>query len=520
MTAAATPLFHSPYGLFPCQQDGVVDTYTTGSGLIVADVGIGKSVIAMAVAALLFEDEAADLVVLACKQNKIIEWEEDLAAFTTLTYRTHHGPARARQLERHGLPQVLISTFETLRSDFAHFAVPPGKRRKAAHDGPLLTALLDAQAEGRRVLVVYDEISDKLRNRSSQMYKAHEHALNRLRAAQSDLRAVGLTATPLSTSYEDGFNLLRLLVPAAMPMVGEFEKVVVKSRDDYGRPRYRDDGVEAFIALARPYLWRKRKTDPDVREMFPKRVEEFRRITMPEAQAKLYRSVADLQQAQEQPVPGLHVALRQIAAHPAALIHSARRGTSHLAAQLVAAIGEGALRSIPSGKTDELCAYLAPIIHGQRDKAVVFSAFGPSVLPLLAEALRKEGIRSHLYYGEMSGPEREKTRRAFRSDPDPCVLLTSDAGKDGINLPEATYVIEYESALTYETRTQRFGRIDRINSTAPSITCTTFVLSGTVEEPIVETVMQRNEMAERFQGDLGAEGHTSAAHRRAALVLA
>lgn len=519
MTSVNAPAFHSPHGLFPCQQEGTAFAYLHRSGLLVADTGIGKSVIAMALAALLAEDGAEDLVLLVAKQNKITEWLEDFAAFTTLPAAVHHGPARLKKLQR-GLPHVLISTYETLRADLAHFAIPPGKRAKVATPGPLLQALLAAQADGRRVLVVYDEMSDKLRNRSSQLYKAHGYALAQLRRLQKDLRVIGLTATPISSSYEDGFNLLRLAVPVAMPTVKAFEDTVVRNRDDYGRPRYSDEGVEWFVNLARPHIWRKRKTDPDVRDLFPRRVEEFRSLRMPFAQALLYDQVAALQDGYETPVPGLYTALRQIAAHPAALIHSAAHGTSQLARELVSAYGEDHLRSLPSAKTAELVEYLSPIVHGQGDKAVVFSQFGPSVLPLLAEALRKEGIRSYLYTGGMDGTEREQARRSFRSDPDPCVFLTSDAGKDGINLPEATYLVEYESALTYETRTQRLGRIDRITSTAPSITCTTFVLQGTVEEGIVDSMLKRNEMADHFLDDSGADGHVGAQQRRRSYLVA
>jgi superfamily II DNA/RNA helicase len=203
-----------------------------------------------------------------------------------------------------------------------------------------------------------------------------------------------------------------------------------------------------------------------------------------------------------------------------ALAHSAAAGTSQLAMELVRAYGVEYLRSLPSRKTEELVEYLSSIVHGQGDKAVVFSQFGPSALPLLAEALRKEGIRSYLYTGSMAGADREQARTGFRADPEPCVFLTSDAGKDGINLPEATYLVEYESALTYETRTQRLGRIDRITSQAASITCTTFVLQGTVEEGIVESMLARNEMADRFLGDTGAEGHVGAVQRRRSYLVA
>lgn len=519
VTCMDVPVFHSPHGLYPCQQEGVAFAFLQRSGLLVADTGIGKSVIVMALAALLAEDGAEDLVLLVCKQNKLAEWQEDFTSFTSLPAAVHHGPSRMKRLQP-GLPHVLISTYETLRADLARFEIPPGKRTRTARPGPALEALLAAQADGRRVLVVYDEISDKLRNRSSQLYKAHHYALTQLRRAQKDLRVIGLTATPISRSYEDGFNQLRLAVPDAMPTVKAFEETVVRSRDDYGRPRYDDAGVEWFVGLSRPHIWRKRKTDPDVRDLFPKRIEEFRSLRMDRAQQQFYDEIASLQDGLQEPVPGLHTALQQIAAHPMALAHSAARGSSQIAMELVGAYGVDHLRALPSKKTDELVEYLSSIVHGQRDKAVVFSRFGPSVLPLLAEALRKEGLRSYLYTGAMDGPEREQARTGFRADPEPCVFLTSDAGKDGINLPEATYLVEYESALTYETRTQRLGRIDRITSQAPSITCTTFVLQGTVEEGIVDSMLKRNEMADRFLSDTDAAGHVGAMQRRRSYLMA
>ena len=511
-------LFTSPHGLFPCQQEGVAFGYS-GSGLLIADTGLGKSVMAMAIAALMREDKALDHVLLVCKMNKVSEWQEDLSAFTQFTHRIHHGPSRLRHLQLHGLPEVLISTYETLRTDLAVFAVPKGKRARAPRDGALLQTFLDAQADGRRIAVVYDEISDKLRNRSSALYKAHAYALNRLRLKQPGMRVLGLTATALSKGYEDAFNVLRIVVPDGMPTIGQFGDAVIKNRDDYGRPRYRADGVNAFVRLCQPYIWRRRKTDPDVREMFPAKIEEFRRLTMDTAQAALYRAVAALQDTAQKPIPGLQTALRQIAAYPAALIHSALHGTSQLAQEILAAVGQDALRAVPSAKAQELVSYLRPVIHAQGDKAVVFSFFGPSVLPLLAEDLRKEGIRSYLYHASMTGPEREAARRAFKADDGACVFLASDAGKDGINLPEASYVIEYESALSFDTRVQRLGRIDRVTSTAP-ITCTTFILQGTVEEHLVDTMLTRNEMTDHLHGDIGAQGHTAASQRRAAVVLA
>ena len=88
-------------------------------------------------------------------------------------------------------------------------------------------------------------------------------------------------------------------------------------------------------------------------------------------------------------------------------------------------------------------------------------------------------------------------------------------------MPEATYVIEYESALTYANRTQRLDRIHRIDSEAPSVTCMTLMLDGTVEEPIALKMIDRNEQTDILLGDADAgENFMSAPERKAALKIA
>jgi SNF2 family DNA or RNA helicase len=94
------------------------------------------------------------------------------------------------------------------------------------------------------------------------------------------------------------------------------------------------------------------------------------------------------------------------------------------------------------------------------------------------------------------------------------VLLASDAGARGINVPEATYVVEYDVA-THAVRLQRMNRSHRIDSTAETVHCMSFVLDGTVEEDIVGRMLERNHTADTLLGDTDAgEDFISAADRR------
>lgn len=518
-------LYHSPLGLFPFQAEGIAQAYLSsengGGNLVVWSTGLGKSHFGMRMSTLLAEDmrdqiRSHDLTVLVCEKAKISEWAEDFAKYTRQSSRIHHGSIRMRKLAKEGLPDVLITTYETAKADLVRFVKTPGKRGTSIAHGPLLDVI-----EPLSVLWICDEMG-KLRNRTSDNYKAFQYTFNKMRKSNpKDHRVFGLTATPIEKDWEDAFNQCRLIRPDLMPTIGEFESYFVKSRDPFGRARYRQERMSEFALLCRPVILRKRKTDPDVIDQFPKQMEEARHLTMAPDQAGLYEMVESLGYGLEEPLPGLWTALRQIAGGPASLVRSAQTGDSVLAKSLVAELGEQYLLGISSVKEQALIEYLTPLVKDEGAKAVVFSFFGQTVLPLLASRLRQSGFKVYVNHGGLSSGEMGRVRQAFRDDPAPCVFLTSDAGSRGINLPEATYVIEFESALTYANRTQRLNRIHRIDSQSTSVTCMTFVVDHTVEVAIMQKMSERNAQSDILLDDLDAgEAFMTASDRSQALQIA
>ena len=513
VTEEAPPSFLRGKQLLPFQADGVITAYDRPGHMFVWDCGTGKSVGAIALSVLCIQDDLIDFVLLICERNKRKEWVADFEEDTFLTTRLHHGAGRERRLERLGLPQVLVTTYETAKADCAKLSGP-----RSYLPGYLLKAM-----RNKRVLVIYDECA-KLRNRSSANYKTHEFLLKTLRKWHPNTKVVGLSATPLEKGYEVGFNQLRLLVPNYMPLIKDFENQCIRYRDTFGRPRYDPVGIEQFMKLTWPHITRKRKTDPDVIAQFPPLSEEFRFIEMAPAQRKFYEMAETLAfelTDSGKADMGTWMLLRQIADHPASIIHSAtKENGSKFAKEIVDVLGEQHLRSLPSAKADELVHYLTTITE-QGSKAVVFTFFGQSVLLDLERILIDAGLMVFTYHGGKTGAENELSKEFFKSFEEGAVLLSSDGGARGINLPEATYVVEYESALTHAMRIQRRDRIHRINSALGPVTSMTFITEGTIEEDIFRGVLLRNEKHDVFAGDLDAgEEFTSAADRHMILALA
>lgn len=497
-------LYWSPRGLYPFQTEHIAQAYLSMAEdlqhewMFAWDTGLGKSHAAMRVATLALEDHLKDLVVLICEKNKLREWYEDFLRFTKLDVRIHHGPSRRNKLAREGLPDVVITTYETGKADLVKSEL--SGRRKVLRDGPLLQYIRTQ----RRPMVIFDE-SDKLSNRSSATYKAYEHTLKALRKDFKNVPVIMMTATSIRKDYENAFNQFRLLKPEAMPLIKDFESYFVRGRDIYGKARYWDHRTEEFAALCQPLMLAKSKTDPDVIEQFPTMTEEALWVDLEGEQRKLYDLVAEFDG-----VGGQLQALRQICAHPRAIVHSAQEGSSKLAKALVEEFGLEYFLKVPSAKTEALVDYLGPVMD-QGYKAMVFTFFGPSVIPWLADALTRAGMRVFMLH-ELDD---------FKAHTGPGVLLSSDAGARGINVPEASYLIEYDMATTYGIRTQRLNRVSRIGSGGPSVTVRSMLARETVEVPLMHSMLRGNAQSDELlgRGNTG-EKYLTAAMRRQMLTEA
>jgi len=494
-----TALYHPSWHI-PFQVELMARSYLLRQAMVVADMGLGKTHVGMGLSAYALMDASADVVLICCEKGKLYDWRDELAVSTAFgPVVVYYGPDRAKRLARGA--QVVITTYETARQDLAIFEK---KGSRKASDGPLLAWLTC-----RRPVIIYDEASAKLGNRSSALYKAHAHMLRQLRKLDPKLIVCALTGTPIERDWENAFNVFRILAPGLMPTVKEFEGYYAYGRDDYGRLKFRKDRMHAFAGLCAPRLLRKRKTDRDVVAQFPVKTERFERIEMRADQARLYKVVEDLawdDEGEFRQVPGLAVLLRQLAGHPAAVLRAAKAGGSRLASMLAGTIGDE-LRSCSSVKTD-LLTQMARQVVDEDAKLAVFTFFGQSVLPELSSLLHREGLPVFVTHGQMTAREQHDERMLFRTCSGGAVLLSSDAGARGVNLPEASTVIEYESAVTSATRQQRFDRAHRIGHGGVPLSCVTLCLEGTIEVRLLKRALERNEQQDILLGDDSDEAYT------------
>ena len=494
MTALAAvqteSLFHSPRGLYEFQAQDVVRCVLRPTNLLCWDTGLGKSIGALAGAALLFEDNAIDHVLLVCEQAKIREWVEDAATFTDLSAIAYVGTPERRRRIREGtsgrrkkgqapdrLQQIIIGSFETLKADLV---TPHPQDKRVLQHGPLLELLAD-----KRVLVVYDETA-KLANRQSATHKAHKYAVEHWRE-NGLLRLLALTATPMERNPSSYYNLGRIICPETMPTVNDFHKLYVSRVGFNGEPTHFRN-LNDFAIRFRHILLRKRKTDDDVRDQFPKLTEEFRYVEMTPEHRAFYDRVVEALDALDDPEieQGSFNSLRQLAGYPLSILHS----EGQLSRAIVATLGQEGLDKLGCVKRERLISDLLPIV-GQGERAIVFSTF-PTILDPLSEDLKGAGIRSAKYHGGLSRSQREASKTRFKEG-EVDVLLCSASGERGINLPEASYVINFDLPSKHSSYLQRLNRASRIGAREGGIlTVKSYIVEGSVEEGLAGLWLGRN----------------------------
>jgi SNF2 family DNA or RNA helicase len=507
------PLYHSRLGLFDFQVDGVATCYLREVNLAIWDTGLGKTHLAMATAAMLFEDGLIDLVLVVCEQNKVAEWFVDFQKFTSLKTLKYMGSLKQRAKFRKEIAkhQVLVSTYETTKNDVVS-KVKVWVQKSRRYVERLIPQELTEILTGKRVLIVHDEVT-KFGDRKSDNHKAHEKMISTLREEGVRPRLLGLTGTPIERGPDNLYNIGRIYTPDTIGTVSAFEDTCVADRNIFGQPT-KWHNLEYLSDRIKPIMLRKRKTDPDVVHLFPKQVEEFAHIDLDPRHQEFYEVVQSTFEGGDPWVErALYVVFRQIAGHPLSLLYS----DSEVARTIVETVGRAGLEALGAAKLERLVSYLTASVRDAGAQAVVFTFFGQSILPIIEARLRDEGFSVVVNHGKLPQAKRDHNKAIFRAGGAE-VFLTSDAGARGINLPEGSYVVQYELPCTHANYVQRMNRIHRIDSQHPTNTCMSFIAVNTVEEGLGHLVVKRNAWSDVLLDDDDTGENFFSAEQRKSLI--
>ena len=120
-------------------------------------------------------------------------------------------------------------------------------------------------------------------------------------------------------------------------------------------------------------------------------------------------------------------------------------------------------------------------------KVLIFTEFVPTQ-EMLSEFLTDRGFSVVYLNGSMGMEERAKVQRAFAEDAR--VLVSTDAGGEGLNLQFCHVVINYDIPWNPMKLEQRIGRVDRIGQEHP-VRAVNFVVRDTVEHRVCEVLAEK-----------------------------
>ncbi len=150
------------------------------------------------------------------------------------------------------------------------------------------------------------------------------------------------------------------------------------------------------------------------------------------------------------------------------------------------------------------------IVRQQRagdTRLIVFSSFRVT-LDYLADRLRAAGVAVELMHGGIREDRNDVLARFARRE-DPCVLLTSEVGGEGLDMQFCRALINYDLPWNPMKVEQRIGRIDRIGQCAAKITILSLIAAHTIEEQVYERLYRRlldiEQTLGAFEAILGAE---------------
>nr|WP_157360740.1 DEAD/DEAH box helicase [Amycolatopsis thermoflava] len=418
-------------------------------GILADDMGLGKTIQLIALHLHRRTLRAGPTLVL-CPTSLLGNWEREFARFAPkVPVRRFHGGRR--HLDDLEPDEVVLATYGVLRRDRATLSeVDWG-----------LAAADEAQHVKNPLSVTARE-------------------LRRIPAAAR----VALTGTPVENRLTELWSILDWTTPGLLGTLEHFRRTIARPVE-----RDRDAGsVERLAATVRPFLLRRRKTDPDIAPELPSKTETDRYVPLTAEQATLYEAVVRENLAKIRESRGVQrrgqvlkllTELKQICNHPAQYLKES---------------------GPVAGRSGKLAAFeeLLDVILDEGESVLVFSQY-VQLCRLLETRLAERGLPVQLLSGADPARQRDEMVARFQRGDAPVFLLSLKAGGVGLNLTRATHVIHYDRWWNPAVEDQATDRAHRIGQDRP-VQVHRLIAEGTLEERIATVLAEKRGLAEAVVG--------------------
>jgi ERCC4-related helicase len=449
--------------------------------LIADEVGLGKTISAGLILSELMTRKRIQRALVVCPKILLRQWQEELR--TKFRIRSSFETGKSiKHLVDSNVP-VVLTTYETARDH------------------------MDSLRDGRFGLLILDE-AHKLRN----LYGT-ANPPKTARVIHGALRerlfpfVLMLTATPIQNRLWDLYSLVTCLTAASQhdnpfgtpqtfasrfladaPTIGQKLKPTMKAE---------------FRRRLGGYLVRTSKHGSGL--LFPERIATTVPSPAGNVEAEMRSIVADV-------LPTLN-GLSQVSvaeammSSPAALARQlenmAEKGTVE---RDVAREARSLAASAPTGAKMPVLLAMASDLRrraGPSWRLVVFTRRKESQV-VIGKALEADGARVGYIRGGQASENAAAIAAFWADPPEVNVLVSTDAGAEGVNLQVANVVVNYDLPWNPMVVEQRIGRVQRLASPFKHVSVANLVVAGSVEERVVARLMVRLQAVSDTLGDVEA----------------
>ncbi|GAA1732693.1 DEAD/DEAH box helicase [Aeromicrobium alkaliterrae] len=420
-------------------------------GCLADDMGLGKTV--MLIALQLHRAERAEALgiphgptLVVCPASVIGNWEREVHRFAPdAEVHRFHGPRRSLAKLRGGF---VITTYATMVSS------------------------ADELSDIGWDLVVADEAQNVKNPRTK--------AARVLRGIEGIAR-LALTGTPVENHLGELWSILDWTTPGLLGSWEEFRATWSRPIESGREPQRAAELAE----LVRPFVLRRRKTDPGIAPELPPKIETDYRANLTREQVGLYEAavretMAEIEQAEgmkrRQLVVTMLTRLKQICNHPAHFLREA----------------DGKL----DGRSGKLAVFdeLLEEIIDEGGASLVFTQY-TTMGHLLTRHLTDRGVSHRFLHGGTGVRQRERMVADFQAGDFSVFVLSLKAAGTGLNLTRADHVIHYDRWWNPAVEDQATDRAHRIGQTR-AVHVHRLVSEGTIEESIAELITSKRALAD------------------------
>ncbi|MFE9569119.1 SNF2-related protein [Streptomyces sp. NPDC006692] len=421
-------------------------------GCLADDMGLGKTITLIALHLHRQSDPAtAGPTLVVCPTSLMGNWQREIEKFAPGTpVRRFHAASRSLDSLLDG--EFVLTTYGTMRLDAAKLA---------------------GTSWG---MVVTDE--------AQHVKNPYSATARQLRTIEGRAR-VALSGTPVENNLSELWAILDWTTPGLLGRLGTFRTRYAAAAESGSDPA----AAERLSRLVRPFLLRRRKSDPGIAPELPPKTETDRAVSLTPEQTGLYEAVvretlAEISAADGFERRGLVVklltALKQICNHPAQYL---KENSPRISGR--------------SGKL-ELLDELLDTIVAEDGSVLVFTQY-VQMARLIEEHLATRGVPAQFLHGGTPVERREEMVRRFQDGEVPVFLLSLKAAGTGLNLTRAGHVIHYDRWWNPAVEAQATDRAYRIGQTRP-VQVHRLIAEGTVEDRIAEMLDRKRELADAVLG--------------------